>query len=240
MMKFSHFSAIRRALTFKQLPAKAVCTDIPCLYHRTSRVGISTVSGDLGINGSLCKLSVPYCIFKGKAALKMDPIGPKFSKLNPDSMRIERRGCVLLTFFPAIGVRKYDWQKRQIFALSATEVGSVISLGPTDSCEFFHDPSLKKSDEGQVRKSLHIAPNSDNSGHFFNLQVTNAIQKTMDRLSVPVAKAELSVMQSAFSFILPHLMGWDRIANPMMRLAPENLPSPNIVRLPPSEVEWDR
>lgn len=31
----------------------------------------------------------------------------------------------------------------QHFALSATEVGSLISLSPTESCEFFHDPSMK-------------------------------------------------------------------------------------------------
>ena len=31
----------------------------------------------------------------------------------------------------------------QVFALSATEVGSLISLGPNGSCEFFHDPAIK-------------------------------------------------------------------------------------------------
>lgn len=30
----------------------------------------------------------------------------------------------------------------QKFALSATEVGSLINLGSNDSCEFFHDPSM--------------------------------------------------------------------------------------------------
>ena len=86
----------------------------------------------------------------------------------------------------------------QLFALSATEVGSLISLGPTESCEFFHDPSMKsrlatiynhakllsapspllsapflKSDvyslEGQVKKTLTISPLNDGSGYFFNL-----------------------------------------------------------------------
>ncbi|KAJ4966638.1 hypothetical protein NE237_018487 [Protea cynaroides] len=45
-----------------------------------------------------------------------------------------------------------------VFALSPTEVGSVLSLGTNDSCEFFHDPSMKTSLAGQVRKSLSVVP----------------------------------------------------------------------------------
>lgn len=86
----------------------------------------------------------------------------------------------------------------QIFALSATEVGSLISMGSNDSSEFFHDPSMKSrfvcffntwflladleqfdlltyicvwvfSNAGQVRKSLSIMPHADGSGYFFSL-----------------------------------------------------------------------
>lgn len=35
------------------------------------------------------------------------------------------------------------WVVSQCFALSPTEVGSLVSLGSSDSCEFFHDPSMK-------------------------------------------------------------------------------------------------
>lgn len=28
----------------------------------------------------------------------------------------------------------------QVFSLSITEIGHLISLGPRESCEFFHDP----------------------------------------------------------------------------------------------------
>ncbi|KAM0061636.1 putative transcription factor ssDNA-binding-TF family [Helianthus debilis subsp. tardiflorus] len=70
--------------------------------------------------------------------------------------KVERRGVIMLTFRPAIGERKYDSEKKQLFALSVTEVGSFISLGPGDSCEFFHDPSIQSRDAGQVRKSLSV------------------------------------------------------------------------------------
>nr|AIP90103.1 whirly transcription factor domain-containing protein [Musa AB Group] len=75
----------------------------------------------------------------------------------------------MLTFWPAIGQRKYDWEKKQVFALSATEVGSLIGLGPAESCEFLHDPSMKSSLEGQVKKSLSISPLGNDNGYFLNL-----------------------------------------------------------------------
>lgn len=28
----------------------------------------------------------------------------------------------------------------QVFSLSVWEIGTLLTLGPTDSCEFFHDP----------------------------------------------------------------------------------------------------
>lgn len=28
----------------------------------------------------------------------------------------------------------------QVFSLSVTEIGNLVSLGPRESCEFFHDP----------------------------------------------------------------------------------------------------
>lgn len=99
----------------------------------------------------------------------------------------------------------------QRFALSATEVGSLIAMGPQDSCEFFHDPSMKSSNAGQVRKSLSIKPHSN--GYFVSLTVVNTLLNTKDNFSVPVTTAEFAVMKTACSFALPHIMGWDRLTS---------------------------
>ncbi|CAH2066731.1 unnamed protein product [Thlaspi arvense] len=157
------------------------------------------------------RVFAPYAIFKGKAALSVEPVLPTFTKIEPGNLRIDRRGSVMMTFMPASGERKYDWGKKQLFALSPTEVGSLISMGSNESAEFFHDPSMKSSNAGQVRKSLSIKPLVDCSGYFFSLTVNNSILNTNERIVVPVAKAEFAVMKAAFSFALPHIMGWDRI-----------------------------
>ncbi|XP_056852445.1 single-stranded DNA-binding protein WHY3, chloroplastic-like isoform X2 [Raphanus sativus] len=57
-----------------------------------------------------------------------------------------------------------------------TEIGNLVSLGPRESCEVFHDPDKGKgSDEGKVRKVLKVEPLPDGSGRFFNLSVQNKL-----------------------------------------------------------------
>eukprot|EP00494_Astrolonche_serrata_P018935 UN19132 len=69
---------------------------------------------------------------------------------------------------------------------------------------------MKSSHEGQVKKSLSITPLGSDNGYFVNITVLNNVQKTNERLSVPVTKAEFAVMRTALSFALPHIMGWDQ------------------------------
>ncbi|KAA0039352.1 single-stranded DNA-bindig protein WHY2 [Cucumis melo var. makuwa] len=111
---------------------------------------------------------VSYHVYKGKAAVSIEPCMPTFTKSG--NLIIDRRGSIMLTFAPAMGERKYDWTRKQLFALSATEVGSLISMGPKDSCEFFHDPGMLSSTAGQVRKNLAIKAHTDGNGYMISLK----------------------------------------------------------------------
>ncbi|KAH7519759.1 hypothetical protein FEM48_Zijuj08G0071200 [Ziziphus jujuba var. spinosa] len=117
--------------------------DVLSLHSFSHRAGISTSGQNIAVKGSIGdRIFAPYTIFKGKAALSVAPMLPTFTKLESGSLVVDRRGSIMLTFMPAIGERKYDRERRQVFSLSATEVGSLISLGADESCEFFHDPSM--------------------------------------------------------------------------------------------------
>ncbi|KAL5670588.1 hypothetical protein ACJX0J_022809, partial [Zea mays] len=164
----------------------------------TFQQAVSTAATNLDGNLSGKKFA-SYTVFKGKAALSIHPILPSFSKLESGGSRVSKNGSVMLTFFPAVGQRKYDYTKKQLFALSPTEVGSLISLGPAESCEFFHDPSMKSSNEGTVKKSLSITPLGSDSGYFVNITVVNSAERTNDRLSVPITKAEFAVIRTTLS-----------------------------------------
>ncbi|XP_062022320.1 single-stranded DNA-binding protein WHY2, mitochondrial [Rosa rugosa] len=182
----------------------------------TQSTSFSTARQNFSAKGRIGdQVYAPFSIYKGKAALSLSPVLPTFTKLESGSVVVERRGSVMLKFMPAIGERKYDSEKKQLFALSATEVGSLISLGPKDSCELFHDPSMQSSNAGQVRKSLSIKPHAD--GYFISLTVVNNLLKTRESFSVPVTTAEFAVMKTACSFALPHIMGWDRLTNKVPR-----------------------
>ncbi|CAA0805706.1 Single-stranded DNA-binding protein WHY2-mitochondrial [Striga hermonthica] len=122
--------------------ASAAASDLRLSRSITTQTGIASAMPKFGHDGKpMARTFAPYSIFKGKAALSADPSLPMFTKLEiltlflyahlllSGDYRVERRGSIMLTFRPAIGERKYDWEKKQMFALSVTEVGSLISLG---------------------------------------------------------------------------------------------------------------
>ncbi|CAA0837707.1 Single-stranded DNA-binding protein WHY2-mitochondrial [Striga hermonthica] len=220
--------------------ANGAASDLRVARSITTQTGISSAMPKFGHDGNTsARIFAPYSVFKGKAALSAKPVLPMFTKSESGAYRAERRGTIMLTFMPAIGERKYDWEKRQRFALSATEVGSFISLGANDSCEFFHDPAMKSSNAGQVRKSLSVKAHADGSGYFISLSVVNNILKTNDRFTVPVTSAEFAVMRAAFTFALPHIMGWDKLTNQQLEFAASRGSAPVAVADLQSS-EWDR
>lgn len=159
------------------------------------------------------KVFVGHYIYKGKAALNVEPRAPEFVSLDSGAFKVSKEGFLLLQFAPAASVRQYDWSRKQVFSLSVAEIGTLISLGPTGSCEFFHDPNKGRSDEGKVRKLLKVEPLPDGSGHFFNLSVQNKIVNIEESIYIPVTRAEYSVLMTIFNYILPYLLGWNAFAN---------------------------
>lgn len=133
--------------------------------------------------------------------------------LDSGAYKISKDGYVLLQFAPSVGPRQYDWNRKQVFSLSVDEMGSVISLGARDRCEFFHDPYKGKSDEGKVKKVLKVEPFPDGSGFFFNLGVQNNLANLEESITLPVTKSELSVLSAIFKFIMPYLLGWHTFAD---------------------------
>lgn len=166
----------------------------------------------------------------------MEPRPPEFSPLDSGAFKLSKEGFVLLQFAPAAGVRQYDWSRKQLFSLSVTEIGNIISLGPRDSCEFFHDPYKGRSEEGKVRKVLKVEPLPDGSGHFFNLSVQNKLVNVDENIYIPITKAEFTVLVTSFNFILPYLLGWHTLAN---STRPEDVSRLNNVNST-VDYEWNR
>ncbi|WOL14275.1 hypothetical protein Cni_G23055 [Canna indica] len=235
-MAFSRFLPFRNSIL-------AGAANVKASFWSNTGHGISTFGPDLAIDAgsSSVRSYANYTVFKGKAALSMTPVLPTIRKV--DISKVYKNGCVMVTFWPAIGQRKYDWQKKQAFALSPTEVGSLIALGPAESCEFFHDPSMKSSLEGQVKKTLSVSPLGNDNGYFLNLSVVNHVQKTNERFSVPVTKAEFTVIRTVLSYVLPHIMGWPQALRSEVPSKATNLQKHQYVGeevLRDPALEWER
>ncbi|KAF8378405.1 hypothetical protein HHK36_029744 [Tetracentron sinense] len=183
------------------------------------------------------KVFVGHSIYKGKAALTVEPRAPEFVPLDSGAFKLSKEGFIFLQFAPAAGVRQYDWSRKQVFSLSVTEVGTLMSLGAKNSCEFFHDPHKGRSDEGKVRKVLKVEPLPDGSGHFFNLSVQNKLLNVDESIYIPITKAEYTVLVSAFNFIMPYLLGWHTYAN---SIKPEDPTQVNSAYPRSSDFEWSR
>ncbi|KAG6531562.1 hypothetical protein ZIOFF_005376 [Zingiber officinale] len=182
------------------------------------------------------RVFVGYSIYKGKAALTVDPRAPEFAPLESGAYKVSKEGFILLQFAPAVGTRQYDWSRKQVFSLSIPEIGHLMSLGAKDSCEFFHDPFKGRNEEGKIRKILKVEPLPDGTGYFFNLNVQNRLLNMDDSIYIPISKPEFAILNSAFNFIVPYLLGWHSFAN---AIRPENSFRMNMARSS-VDFEWGK
>lgn len=181
------------------------------------------------------RVYVGRSVYKGKAVLTVSPVPPEFTSLDSGAFKISKEGLMLLQFAPSAGFRQYDWSRKQVFKLSVDEMGNLINLGARESCEFFHDPFMGRSDEGKVRKVLKVEPLHDGSGHMFKLSVQNKLKNIDENIFIPVTKAEFAVFNSLFNFIMPCLLGWNAFADSIK-------PEVNIAnrRRREEDFEWNR
>ncbi|KZV58766.1 DNA-binding protein p24 [Dorcoceras hygrometricum] len=73
------------------------------------------------------RVYVGYTIYKGKAALAVEPRPPEFSPLESGAFKLSKEGFILLQFAPAAGVRQYDWSRKQE-ALSALGLEILVNF----------------------------------------------------------------------------------------------------------------
>ncbi|KAL2559272.1 Single-stranded DNA-binding protein WHY1 [Forsythia ovata] len=172
------------------------------------------------------RIYVGYSVYKGKAALTVEPRPPEFLPLDSGAFKVSKEGYVLLQFAPSSGVRQYDWSRKQVFSLSVTEIGNLISLGAKDSCEFFHDPFKGKRGKAKLAKISSFRA-------FFGVQ--NKLINLDESIYIPITKAEFAVFISAFNYILPYLLGWHTFANSIKPEAESRANAKSGV-----EYEWNR
>jgi len=153
-----------------------------------------------------------YRIYKGKGVLCVMPRMPTWQERAGDWV-IEREGKIQLEFAPSVPnqTRVYDWSKKQIFHLSVTELGEIMTSAER-GLDLFHDPGMKSNTQGFVTKTLSVSPTADKKGYFFTIQSTKrGDDVSKERIFVQVSHAEFAVMKSIFNYSIPYLLGFNEI-----------------------------
>jgi hypothetical protein len=79
---------------------------------------------------------------QGRGALSIKVIKPTWERAGAESLRLGRAGTLLLEFANSKGEREYDWERKEVFGLSAVECGELLEAveGGREK-SFFHDPN---------------------------------------------------------------------------------------------------
>eukprot|EP01031_Cornospumella_fuschlensis_P026182 gene26182-31615_t len=175
------------------------------------RLFSSSSPGGATGSGGEARYYPSYSVYKGKAAMSVKYVPPSFS--SGATRRVEREGSIFLEFAP-IGSkpREYDWTKKQVFSLTATETGEFIDMDYTKGIEFYHDPGAQTPEAGKVGKKLKITPNTDGKGVMITLQVTERnAAAPIPTLMLPATRGELEVVKGLGRYLLPYMLGFDKV-----------------------------
>ncbi|CDY47337.1 hypothetical protein HID58_085467 [Brassica napus] len=105
-----HVLASKPTKTVK-LTVKSRQTD----YFEKQRFGDSSERVLSKCEGGPARFYVGHSIYKGKAAVTVEPRAPEFVSLDSGAFKLSKDGSLLLQFAPAAGVRQYDWSKKQVW-----------------------------------------------------------------------------------------------------------------------------
>ncbi|EHA8590278.1 single-stranded DNA-binding protein WHY1, chloroplastic [Cocos nucifera] len=152
------------------------------------------------------RVFVGYSIYKGKAALTVEPKAPEFTPLDSGAFKLSKEGFILLQFAPAAAVRQYDWNRKQVvlnlflllievFSLSVPEIGTLMALSEKDSC-FVISGMQKVKLWMIVFRNITIACQL----HFYmHIGVQNRLLNVDESIYIPITKAEFAILNSAFN-----------------------------------------
>mgnify|MGYP006090402569 CR=1 FL=1 len=161
-----------------------------------------------------------YRIYKGKGSLAINAIPPTFRQVpgaNGFALSVERPGVMLLEFVPTVGERKFDYNRKQLFALSAAECGDIVAKTASgQSCSLIHDPSKYKgmtdvssnSGDSPDMKRVNVDPMTQGDGFFVSLTSGGN-----NKISIPVSSGEFIVVRQLLLDAIPHLLGFDAAWN---------------------------
>lgn len=153
-----------------------------------------------------------HIIYKGKAALQFSLKPGKAVPIKsnrPDRPEYfgTEKGCLFIVAANNISPRKYDWENKVTIGLSEHEVSKFMRGLKGVKQTFYHDTNKGKSNEGEMVKTLSIAPSNSGDKLFVNLQMT--VKGREHKINgVPLESEEAAGIYILLSAALPRILGW--------------------------------
>lgn len=169
---------------------------------------------------------ISWTVYKSKSAMSVSLVRPRYMQ-NPDgSFKIEREGGLSLEFATALqggpqessnANRKYDWQNKQKFHLSATELALIVDE-PLATHQFYHDPKKGTPEENTIGKNLKWNPPANDKDPkatwYMNLTVSNKAASGSLNYSIGLTKGELAVLKNLAPNLIWHMLGFSEVTIP--------------------------
>lgn len=145
-----------------------------------------------------------FSIFKGKSVARFTVLDPKIEESSV------RPGCVLLEVAPAVGERKYNWEAKQTFGITAAECAALArkarsyAAGENGSLSFYHDPEAgsKDAEKGAGKKLSFNKKDAGETSTFIGIK----------DISVALTCDEVYAIAVLLEQAFPYVLAWPKLS----------------------------
>lgn len=141
-----------------------------------------------------------FTIYKAKGAAQFSLIAPKFN----DKGFFDKEGAVLVQAAPGDGNKdnpSWDWNKKITFAISPTDIASLLDQ-TKEAPRIFHEHQ-------STPKTFELIPGKGNFEGTFMLQIAAGKGTERNVITVPLTNGEYQVIMRLLVAALPTLIGWE-------------------------------
>jgi|TARA_B110000208_G_scaffold9338_1_gene11954 hypothetical protein len=164
---------------------------------------ISRISSFRAVRTFSTAVYANFTCYKTESALQIAPIKPTLEAAG-NGLKVQREGTILLSLATARGTLSehgYDWQNKQIFALSVIEMGEVLAQRPGHPLlTFVHGG---EGMGGGDAKTLQVGRSGDDGALQFALQTGPAT------ISISMSAGENEVLRSLITHCIPRMLAFD-------------------------------
>lgn len=137
-----------------------------------------------------------FKLYKNKGAVNFLIIPPKFD----NNGWVTKPGAILLEAAPGLGKQQWDWDKKLTFAISLTDMCSLIDRDPAKR-RIFHE-------HNEAPKTLEFRPGEGQYAGTYMMQLSEGKGDSRKTVMVPFSDGEYQIVIRLILAAAPLLINW--------------------------------